>query len=644
MISVSIVTLVVPKRRATSPAMNRMDILTSTNSPLRPKKKLRAKPRWKHARSKLSAATANSSYFALFIGFSISLAAANAATPVTTPDLILKNGKVYTDPLSGPSEGQSHAPIWSQAISIRDGVILSIGSNKAVERDRSPITKVIDLNGKVVLPGFNDAHANFINGGLALTRVALDGIASVAQLQERVKTYAAMNASKKWILGQGWDPSLFPGKKYPTKLDLDAAISDRPTMLWSADHHAVLLNSKALEALNISATTTVQKSGETQKSADGDPTGILLEEAAFEASHRVDNPNLQELKQAFLKGQEIASRFGVTSIQGGPIRGEDEIRAIAELYGEKKLHVRYAMWGELEKPREFLGLKEKYQHIPEEWMKFDAAKGYIDGVLGSRTAALNDSYSDDPKTRGEPRYTQDRLNELVLNANRMGLPVVLHAIGDRAVGVSVAALGAAKRQLFNSRLRNRVEHIEVAPPFVFSKFGEYRIVAAVEPSHMVYETEAQSYNEARLGPVRIKNAFALRSLLVSGARLAFGTDWPVESLNPMLGLFAATTRQHLDGKPASGWQPQQKLALQEAIDAYTLGSAYATHEEHVKGSLREGKYADLVVLNQDPFKARDRDLLKIEIVYTISGGKIVYNANEPTITSTPQKASPSPGI
>ncbi|MBI3543107.1 MAG: amidohydrolase [Deltaproteobacteria bacterium] len=565
-------------------------------------------------------------------GLFASAGLAAPVVPVNPAELILKNGKVYTDPLAGPTETHSKGGVfWSQAISIREGNIMSIGTDRVVERDRGPSTRVIDLKGRVVLPGFNDAHVHLMNGGLALTRIDLAGVTTVAQLQQTLRAYAAANPAKRWLLGQGWDEALFPGRKSPTKEDVDAAVSDRPVLLWHGDQHSLLLNTKAFEALRITASTPSPKNGEIQKNDKGELTGLLLEEAAFEAAQKADNPGFEELRTAFLAAQDLASRYGITSVQGGPIRGEEEVRVVEELYQQHKLHLRYSMWGDLEKPQELITLRNKYKHLPDDWVRFDAVKGFVDGVLHSRTAALDDPYSDDIHSRGEPLYTPERLAELVLTANRLGLTVALHAIGDRAVTMAVNAFAASKRQLFNSRLRNRVEHIEVAPPYVFSKFADHHIVASMQPSHMMYENEAANYNEARLGPVRVKEAFAVKAFVSSNAHVAFGTDWPVESLNPIRGLFAAVFRQMLNGKPAQGWQPAQKIPVSEAVDAYTLEPAYATREEHVKGSLREGKYADLVVLDQDIFKARDRDFLKTGVYLTVAGGKIVYDGSQPEI-------------
>lgn len=613
-----------------------MAILSFISSPLRRRKKPPAKQQWKLALLRPLVATAPEYRLLTFIapaliatGSLLLPALAHCATLVPA-DLILKNGRVYTDPLALPNP-TGRGPHWSQAIAIRNGNISSIGHDRAVERERGPETKVIDLKGRVVLPGFNDSHVHVMNGGLALLRLDLHRVTSIAELQEKLKAYAAANPSKPWIFGQGWEHERFAGRKLPTRGDLDAVVNDRPVMLWHADHHIAVLNTRALQANRITAGTPSPKGGEIQKDESGGPTGVLFEEAAFQAEAKVDRPSVTELREAFLRAQELALRFGVTSIQGGPIRGEDEVKAIEELLVEKKLKLRYSMWGNLDRFGEFVALKQKYKRLPEEWVRFDSVKGFIDGVLGSRTAALTEPYSDEWKTRGEPMISQDRLNELILSANRQGLAVALHAVGDRAVTMSVAAMVAAKKQLFNSSLRNRIEHLEVVPPFVFTKFTDFNIIASFQPSHMIFDTELENYNLARLGAARLKTTFALKSFLVSNAHLAFGSDWPVESLNPMAGLFAAVYRQNRNGRPVGGWQPVQKLSMQDAIDAYTLGGAYATREDHVKGSLRDGKFADLVVLERDPFKANGKDLLDNGVFLTIVDGKIVYDGSIPQL-------------
>jgi predicted amidohydrolase YtcJ len=596
------------------------------------RKKPPARPPWKHAPSKPSAATVRNRLAALAVLCALPLFAhAQNVTPVLPADLIFRNAKVYPDKESGRP--------WAQAIAVREGNIVAIGSNAAVEREKGPATKVIDLGGRVVLPAFNDAHVHLMAGGLALSRVELGGAASIAVIQERLRMYVAANSQKRWIIGQGWDASALAEKRQPTRDDIDAAISDKPVMLWHSDSHRLLLNSKALGLLHIDRDSPNPPGGDIAHDAKGEPTGILTESAAMEVARKVDNPSSEELRQALLLAQDQAQRFGVASLQGGPFRGEEELRALADAYTNNQLRIRYALWGELEKPQEFLALKEKYKHLPDEWVKFDAVKGFVDGVLGSRTAALLEPYSDDATTRGEPLYTQERLNELVVAANRLGIPVALHAIGDRAVSMAVTAFAASKQQLFNSRLRNRIEHAEVVPPFIYPKVTENNIVISMQPSHLSYETMPQSYNEARLGGQRSKQAFAAHAFLAARSHLAFGTDWPVMPLNPMIGLFSAVYRQHFDGKPSGGWQPAQRISMEQAIEAYTLGSAFATREEHVKGSLREGKYADLVVLEKDPFKVAPRDLLKVPVYMTIIGGRIVFDGSMPQLR--PEREGPT---
>lgn len=540
------------------------------------------------------------------------IAAGMTSSFATTADLILKNGKIQTDHDAGR--------VWSQALSIRQGGILSIGTNAAIEKERGPATRVIDLKGRLVLPGFNDAHVHFLNGGLALTRIDLSAVNTVAKLQDKIKTYFVANPLKRWMFGAGLDQTQFAGQKYPTKEDLDAAITEKPILLWFADYHAAIVNSKALSILKIDDEKV-------------NATGILFGSVAHAAAAKVDNPSREELKQAFKLAQESAAKSGVTSVQGGPFRGEDEVRVLEELHNANQLTLRYSMWGDLEKAEEFISLKEQYKHLHGEWIRFEALKGYLDGVLSARTAALLEPYSDNTKTSGEPFFTQSKLNELVLAANRQGLAVVLHASGDRAASMAVTAFSNARHLLFNSRVRNRVEHLEVVPPHVYDKFRELGLVAGLQPSHLVYENESQNFTEARLGSrsSRIRNTFATRSFFTARAHVAFGTDWPVMPFNPLLGLYGAVHRQHLNGRPSSGWQPWQKITLEQALEAYTLGSAYATREEHVKGTLREGKYADIVVLDKDIFKVRAKDWPKIGVYMTIVNGKIVFDGSQSQI-------------
>lgn len=521
----------------------------------------------------------------------------------TAADIILKNARVYTDHDTGRT--------WSQAISIRRGNILAIGTNAAVEKDKGPTTRVIDLQGRLVLPGFNDAHAHFLQGGLNSIRVDLSGLSSLAKIQQRVKAYASENPAKKWILGGGWDQALLPGAKYPAPRDLDAAVGDRPVMLWHADHHALWVNTKGLAILKL----------------EGEK-GVLTGSKALEAANKVDTPSSEELKLAFKAAQENAARVGVTSVQGPLSRGVDELKVIEELYNGNRLTVRLSVWGSLDKADEFLSLKERYKNMLGEWVHMDAVKGYLDGVLGNRTAALLDPYADQASTRGEPLYQQSKLNELVLSANRQGLAVALHAIGDRAASMAVTAFANSRHLLFNSRVRNRAEHLEVVPPHIYKKFHDLGIVASLMPSHMVYENESQAYTERRVGSQRAKHAFAIKNFFSGKDHVAFGTDWPVMPLNPMIGLYAAVHRQHLNGRPFRGWQPSQKVTLEQALDAYTMGGAYATREEHVKGSLREGKYADIVVLAKDIFKLKAKDWLTVPVYMTIVNGRIVHDGSQ----------------
>jgi len=607
-------------------------ILMFINSQQLQTKKCTANLRWKHALLKQLVLTANSKasffYHASILTFFLTYAPCANAAQGYVADFILKNGRVYADPYEGST--------WAQAVSIRNGSILTVGSNLAAEKDKGLNTKIIDLKGRVVLPGFNDSHLHLVTGGLNLLRVDLTRVKTAGEVLERIRTYASAHPEAKWIFGQGLDPAILAGSI--TKTEIDSVISDRPVLIWHIDNRALILNSKGLEIARITPKTPDParggiKTGEIFKTQEGLPTGVLSGEAALEVSRRVDTPSLEEIKRAILLAQQEALAVGITSIQGGPIRGELEVQALSELHEQKQLHLRYALWGDLERPHEFLALKEKYKSLPEEWVRFETVKGFIDGVLSSHTAALLEQYSDLPQSRGEPFYTQTQLNELVMKANKLGFSVALHATGDRAAAMAINSYVQAAHLLFNARQRNRVEHLEVVPPFIFDKFGRNNFIASVQPSHLIYDRDAQNFNQARLGPSRVKTAFAFKSFTVARAPLAFGSDWPVMPLNPMIGIYGAVYRQNQDGKPFFGWMPQQKISIEQAIHAYTFGGAFATREDHVKGTIRDGKFADLIVLEKDPFKISGKAHLQNKVVLTIAGGKIVYDASVPAIKS-----------
>ncbi len=541
------------------------------------------------------------------------LLSAHAAT-----DLILYNGRVLTGPATQNK--------WAAAVSVSDGMVRKTGGNSEVLKDKDEKTVLIDLKGRVVLPGFNDAHLHIFTGGLSLGRLDLTGVKSLEEFKARLRTYDKKHQGTAWIFGLGWDHTAFKNPVYPSRQDLDSVVANRPVFLWHIDEHFAVVNTKALEILKIDRNTEDPDAGKILKDASGNPTGMLIETAAAIQSHKVDNPTPSELKNAFIAAQREALKVGLTSIQGGFTHREHEnyIRVVESLHKEGLLKLRVGYWGELEDPAAFLSHKNKFKHIPESVLKFTHIKGFVDGVISSYTAALSSAYSDNPKTSGPANYPAEKLDELVLSANKEGIAVALHAIGDRAVDMAVTAFEKSRAAIPGFSLRNRIEHLELGFLEAYPRMQKAGIVASVQPSHMIYDTEAESYNDARLGAKRVQLAFAWKNLLDHNVHTAFGTDWPVMPLNPIVGLMGAVYRRHYNGKPAEGWVPKQKITMAQAIESYTLGGAYASGEEKLKGSIEPGKFADFAVYAKDPFKVSANELLKLPCDYTIIGGKIVY--------------------
>lgn len=551
------------------------------------------------------------------------LAAALAAAALAAPawasepaDYLLNNALVF--------QGSSTAAV--QAVALRGGRIAAVGPEARLAVLRDSHTVVADLGGSWVLPGFDDAHVHVMDGGLTFFRADLSTAASPQAAAAIVGEFAKAHPGEPWVLGQGWSHTLFPGERYPTRQDLDAAVADRPVLLEHVDGHLVWANSKALEAAGVGKETPDPKNGQLIRDPDsGEPTGVFLEGAMELVARAVPKPDGARRMEALSKAVRHANALGVTSLQG--LLAADaaaELEAWRALAGSGTVTLRYSMWGRLEDPEGFLRLKESFSDLPRDRFQFLGVKGFVDGVLSARTAVLHEPYADAPDAVGVPNFTQSELNRMVLKANRLGLQVALHAIGDGAVRMALDAFETARRETGPLSVRNRIEHVEVFDPRDLERFRRLDVVASMQPSHMLYDSQSQNYNDARLGPKRVRHAFAWRSLEQAGAALAFGTDWPVMPLDPRVGLYAAVTRQHFDGSPLGGWVPEQRLRLEDAVRHYTAGSAYAESREREKGAVAPGMRADLVVLGAELFEATGGEIRRVPVLAVIFDGRPVY--------------------
>jgi len=531
----------------------------------------------------------------------------------SAPDLILIQGVIYTGDATHPRV---------EAVAIRDGNIVATGTTQEVRALAVAATQVVDLEGRFAMPGFNDAHSHLGSAGQAKFTVNLDGAASIAELQQRIRARLKDYAPGEWITGRGWDHTLWHPAKFPTRQDLDAVSTTHPMIFSRVDGHVAIANSLALQMAGITRDTKDPAAGKIERGANGDPTGMLEEDAAmslvFRKIPRISGA--QRRRGIELVLAELAEN-GVTSAQDNSAWAD--FLVYRELKREGKLTARITEWLPFDAPLAELEAKRRDAGTTDPWLKTGMLKAFMDGALGGRTAAMEAPYSDDPSTRGILRVQPDELNRMAIERDKAGFQMGYHAIGDLANKVALDAFAAVVAANGPRDRRDRVEHAQIVAPGDFERFANLHVIASMQPSH---ETTDMRWAEARIGPERSKGAYAWRTMLNHGVRLAFGTDYPVEEVDPMRGLHACVTRQLPDGAPPGGWEPQEKISLDECIAAYTTGSAYAEFEEGKKGQIVPGQYADIIVLSDDVTKVAPGKILSVKVQQTYAGGKLVYNA------------------
>jgi predicted amidohydrolase YtcJ len=557
-----------------------------------------------------------------------------------TADLVLKSGDVYTGFTEQPRV---------QAVAIRGESIAAIGTDEQISPFIGPKTRVIDLHGQFAMPGFNDAHLHLVEAGIAKFRINFEGAKSLEEFQQRIRERLSEFAPREWITGGGWDHTLWPGQQFPTRADLDAVSREHPMLFERVDGHVAIANSRALEIAGITESSPDPPGGKFARDPKtGKLTGLLEEDSAMDRVwQRVPPLSLERRRQAAELALDEAARFGVTSIQdnsdgslfafyeeyldgrtrdGRPAPappGLVDFEIYRALEREGKLKVRITEWLPFNAPVSALAELQRQAGAPTAWVKTGALKGFLDGSLGSRTAAMLAPYSDDASTSGILRVDPERLKQTAIERDRAGYQIAFHAIGDRANRVGLDAFDAVRTANGPRDRRDRIEHAQVVAPGDISRFAALNVIASMQPSHLL---DDERWAESRVGPERVKGAYAWNTLSKSGARLAFGTDYPVEAVNPLRGIYACVTRELPDGGPPGGWQPQEKLPIETCIHDYTIGSAYAEFDEARKGQLRDGMLADIVVFPSDLMRLAPKELLTTRVVLTITGGKIVYDS------------------
>jgi predicted amidohydrolase YtcJ len=535
------------------------------------------------------------------------------AQPKPSATLIITSGDVYTVDKQHPR---------AEAIAVIGSRIVAVGSNAEIEPWRSAQTTMINAGGKLVLPGFNDAHVHFIQGGAQLDEVNLTDAASPAEFTRRIGEHVKKTSKGEWVLGGRWDETKWDKPELPTKQLVDAVTGDTPIFVDRYDGHEALANSAAMKLAGIDAKTEDVPGGVIVRDANGSPTGIF-KDAAQELIYKAVPPisHEQRLRIARRALQHAAS-LGVTSVQHMNPEFAD-VAAYSELAEKGELTTRiYAVPMETQwKEQAEVGIRHAWGST---FLRLGAVKGYADGSLGSRTSYMFEPFADDPGNRGllsDEMHPPSAMRDRLMQADAAGLQVRIHAIGDRAISMILDIFTDIEKQHGYHDRRFTIEHAQHMAQKDFERFAQLHVIASMQPYHAIDDGR---WAEKRLGRERMRYSYAWRSFLDHGVTLAFGTDWPVAPLNPMLGLYAAVTRATLDGKNPDGWVPEEKITLAEAVEAYTMGAAFAEFQEHEKGSIVPGKLADLIVLRQNIFHIKPETIRDVKVETTIVDGKVVY--------------------
>jgi predicted amidohydrolase YtcJ len=524
------------------------------------------------------------------------------------------HGRIYTNDPQHP---------WAQAMAIRDGKIACIGAiaqvlTECAGGEAHPET--VELHQKFVMPGFNDAHMHLGSAGEGMLSVRLYGAASIEELKRRVAASVATHKPGEWITGAGWDHTLWMEKQFPNKWELDDVAPQNPVLLTHVSGHVAVANSLALKIAELTNSSPNPSGGELEHNSAGELTGMLKEGPAMGlVRDRIPDPTAEQRRRGITLVLADLAKNGVTSAQDNS--AWEDFRTYKLLKDDGKLTVRITEWLHFADPLNDLQNQRGEGGTTDPWLKTGALKFVTDGALGSRTAAMLEPYSDDAKTSGILIMEPAKLRSLAIERDKAGFQLNFHAIGDRANRVALDVFEAVAKANGPRDRRDRIEHAQVVAPEDLPRFARLKVIASMQPSH---QTTDMRWAESRIGPERIKGAYAWATLEKSGARLAFGTDYPVEVVSPFRGLYACVTRELPNGAPAGGWQPQEKISLQDCIGGYTSGSAYAEFEEGKKGELKVGEYADFLILSNDLTKIQPSDYLKTEVLRTVVGGRIVY--------------------
>jgi len=564
--------------------------------------------------------------------WAMSLVAAQEQPALPKADVIFVHGNVYT----GVAVVSSFPAMQRvEAIAVRGDRIEAVGENADLLKLRGPQTEVIDLSGRFVMPGFNDAHLHLADAGFERLTVNLVGVKSLDEFRERIRAKLDSTAPGDWILGAGWDENLWPVKALPTRWDIDEITTDHPVFLTRVDGHIAVANTRALQLASITIASRDLRGGKIDRDESGQPNGILRDRAREAVVAVLPQPTHDKRRQALEAALAAVAESGITSVQDNsdPESSElswEDFKILEEIEKDGKLTARVTEWLPFDDSLDQLETKRNAHPASDNRLHTGMLKGFMDGSLGSRTAALLEPYADDPKNSGLPRYEQAKLDDMTRERLLAGFQIGFHAIGDKGVQMALEALAAAQKAAKEKKAkaadggedyRLRIEHAQVTTPLEVAKFKDLKIIASMQPCHLLTD---MSWAEARLGAKRAAQSYAWADFLKRGVTLAFGTDYPHEPATPFRGLYAAITRSSIDGKKE--YFPEQKISTDQAIAAYTTGAAFAEFAEKDKGKLVPGMLADFVVLDRDVTAVAPGKVLGTQVLRTVVGGKTVYEA------------------
>jgi hypothetical protein len=535
-------------------------------------------------------------------------------------DVVLVGGKVWTGVASDPI---------AQAVAIEGARVLATGTSAAMLKLAVPGAKIIELHGRLVLPGFNDAHVHIQMGGANLVGVHLTDSRSQAEFRERMAAYAKTIPKGKWILSGAWDEQRWTPVALPTHQLIDDVTPDNPVAVSRTDLHMILANAYAMKLAGVDRHTRDVPGGVILRDAEGNPTGIFKDAAKDLILSKIPADTEADMERYILATQTVAAENGVTSVQDMAVSSTDptgplKLQALQRLQREGRLKLRVAECLPLAYGKQMsdLGMEEPFGN---EMYHVGCLKTFADGGLGASTAWFTAAYTDNPKNFGIASDSMQHPQELYAQfkmADEAGLQLITHAIGDRANHTILDMYERLEKEDGPRDRRDRIEHAQTLLPEDIPRFAQLHVIASVQPYHAIDDGR---WAEKRIGPERVKSTYAFRSLMDSGAVVAFGSDWPVAPLVPLTGIYAAVTRRTIDGKNPGGWMPQQKVTVAESVKAYTYNAAYAEREETIKGRIAPGQLADLIVLSDDIFTIDPVKIDGVKVELTLLGGQVIYS-------------------